>query len=85
MSTSPRAPQAITPKSLLTRNFLKYAKSPTVYYLTNGLIRPFASEESFKANHFNFKSVITVSDGVKYLVGNPILGFERGLSDVPAK
>ena len=58
----------------------KYAGSPTVYYLTNGLMRPFTSEAALAANHFNLKSVITVPDSVKYMVGNPIIGYESGLA-----
>jgi hypothetical protein len=58
---------------------LKYANSPTVYYLTNGLLRPFASEAALAANHFNLKSVITASSKLQNMVGNPILGYEHDL------
>jgi hypothetical protein len=64
---------------------LKYAKAPTVYYLTNGLIRPFASEKALTDNHFDLKTVVTVPDSAKYMVGNPITGYESDLADVTVK
>jgi hypothetical protein len=64
---------------------LKYAKSPTVYYLTNGLIRPFTSEAALTDNRFSLTMVVSVPDSVKYLVGNPITGYESDLAAVTVK
>jgi len=58
----------------------KYAGKKTIYYLTNGVQRPFASTAAFKANRFSADAVVTVSVSVKFVPGNPITGFERALN-----
>lgn len=63
---------------------LKYASSPTVYYVVNGVERPFASEAAFRANNFDFGSVVTVSDAFSYVPGNPVYGWERDLGSISA-
>jgi hypothetical protein len=63
---------------------VKAAGSPTVYYLSNGYARPFASEAAFRANRFSFDSVLTVSGTEGYRAGPAIAAFENGLNLLPA-
>ncbi len=57
----------------------KYAGSPTVYYLINGVARPFINEAAFYGNNLSFESVITLRDSQKYIRGNWITGYDRDL------
>ncbi len=58
---------------------IKYAGSPTVYYVVNGYARPFDSERAFRDNRFSFDSVITVPASFTYAKGGAIVGTEPGL------
>ena len=58
----------------------KYAGAPTVYYLKNGVSRPFLNEIAFKANRFSFRSVLTIPDAFQYVKGNWITGYEKELN-----
>lgn len=58
---------------------IKYPERATVYYVQAGLMRPFASEDAFYANHFRFPSVVTVSDPFGYTEGPSITGYEPSL------
>jgi hypothetical protein len=60
-------------------SLLKYPDRSTVYYLQEGRLRPFMSEEAFLANHFRFESVVTVSEDLGYGPGDPIAGYEGTL------
>jgi len=57
----------------------KHASYPAVYYLQNGMARPFSGEQAFHDNHFSFRSVITVPDSVQYPAGQAITGYEEQL------
>lgn len=59
---------------------LKYASSPTVYYVVNGAVRPFRSEAAFKANRFSFDNVVTVSDIFGYRAGHEVAGYEPSMN-----
>ena len=61
---------------------IKYAGSPTVYYLVNGYARPFATERAFRDNRFSFDSVVTVPSSYAYAKGSAIVGMEAGLRQV---
>lgn len=59
----------------------KYPDASAVYYLTSsGTARPFQSESAFKVNRFSFDGVIAVPRTFKYVLGNPIVGFENDLN-----
>jgi len=62
---------------------LKYEGSPTVYYVINGVARPFASERAFKENRFSFSSVVETSGTLAYVKGNPVNGWEADLNLIP--
>jgi hypothetical protein len=62
----------------------KHSDAPTVYYLINGVARPFLNEAAFKANRFSFASVLTIPKSFPYVKGNTISGFERELNLVSA-
>lgn len=59
---------------------IKYPDAPTVYYLIHGVARPFADEQAFKANDFNFSSVLTIPKTFTYVRGNPIDVWEQDLN-----
>lgn len=59
---------------------IKYPGSPTVYYMMNGIARPFRDEVAFEANRFSFDGVVTVSDTFGYRRGNEIIGYEPGMN-----
>ncbi|MEK7545949.1 MAG: hypothetical protein AAB554_02625 [Patescibacteria group bacterium] len=62
---------------------LKYDGSPTVYYVINGVARPFASERAFRENRFSFDSVVTAKGRFAYVKGNPVNGWESDLNLLP--
>ncbi|HJV32841.1 MAG TPA: hypothetical protein VJ694_02325 [Patescibacteria group bacterium] len=64
---------------------LKYASDPTVYYMINGVARPFANERAFRENRFSFDSVVTVSTPIAYVKGNPVNVREEDLNLLPAR
>lgn len=57
----------------------KHETNPTVYYLQDGIARPFLSEQAFYDNGFSFKSVVTVQDSIQYHVDYPIAGYDPTL------
>lgn len=59
---------------------IKYDGDPVVYYLINGVARPFATEFAFHANDFNFSSVLTIPASFTYVRGNPINNWEKDLN-----
>ncbi len=64
---------------------LKVEGSPTVYYVTNGVARPFSSERAFRENRFSFDSVITASGPLAYFKGNAINAWEAELNQLPSR
>lgn len=63
---------------------IKEAGKPTVYHVSSGIARPFASETAFRANRFSFDSVITVPDAGGYRAGAAIVAWENGLNLLPS-
>lgn len=59
---------------------IKYAGSPAVYLIDNGMKRPFASAAAFEANRYSWGDIITIPDTETYPNGSAITGYEQALS-----
>lgn len=59
---------------------VKYAGSPAVYLIDNGMKRPFASGAAFEANRYSWGDIITIPDTETYPNGSAISGYEQALS-----
>lgn len=52
----------------------------TIYYLINGVARPFATDFALKVNDFNSSSVLTLPASFHYVRGNPVNSREQDLN-----